>query len=160
MAQINQILLFTGIWLLAKSKITVWEGRFFKKKISIEILRLCLSYVKRLFKSTREVLFSLFLKFLRFCCVWECRFWRHQKPQLENDTFSRKSFYGGFEIVCTLSKKVFWIAPMKCFYLYGSNNSEPLAFEDSNFGVIKDDSLRTTTFQKKFLWEFWVCVYP
>ena len=29
---------------------------------------------------------------------------------------------------------------MKCFYLYGSNNSEPLAFEDSNFGKSTDQN--------------------
>ena len=38
---------------------------------------------------------------------------------------------------------------MTCFYLYGLNNSESLAFEGLNFGVIKDDSLRTTLFEEK-----------
>ena len=75
-----------------------------------------------IFKSTSEVLLSLFLKLLRFSCFWECGFWRDERSQFENNTFWRKNVYGSFEIVSILCKKVFWVAPMKCFYLYGSNN--------------------------------------
>ena len=35
------------------------------------------------------MLFSLGLRYLRFCCFQECWFWRDQRPQFENEIFSR-----------------------------------------------------------------------
>ena len=53
----------------------------------------------------------------------------------------------------TVRKKVFSGAPVKCFSLYGSNNSDCVVFENHAFGEIKDDSLKTTPFQKKIVME-------
>ena len=50
MGQITQILLFSGILLLERSKITVREQHFFKKKIVMEVLGLHLPYIKRYFQ--------------------------------------------------------------------------------------------------------------
>ena len=50
MPQITEILLFLGMPLLERSKITVWERHVFKKKIAMELLSLCLPYVKRYFR--------------------------------------------------------------------------------------------------------------
>ena len=58
MAQIIQILLFWALSILQRSKITVWERHLLKKKLSMEVLRLCLPYVKRLFQ---EYQWSAFL---------------------------------------------------------------------------------------------------
>ena len=49
----------------------------------------------------------------------------------------------------TLCKKVFSGVPVKCFSLYGLNNSDPVVFGNAAFGEIKDHSLRTKTFQKE-----------
>ena len=46
MAQITQILLYLGMPLLEKSKITAWYRHLFKK-IAFEVLGICLPYVKR-----------------------------------------------------------------------------------------------------------------
>ena len=37
---------------------------------------------------------------------------------------------------------------MKCFFLYGSNNSDSVVFGNDGFGEMKDHSLRTAPFQK------------
>ena len=38
---------------------------------------------------------------------------------------------------------------MKCFSLYGLNNSDSIVFVNVAFGEIKDHSLRTTLLQEK-----------
>ena len=38
---------------------------------------------------------------------------------------------------------------MKCFLLYGSNNTYSVAFGNATFGEIKDHSLKTTPIQNK-----------
>ena len=55
-----------------------------------------------------------------------------------------------FRYVSSLRKKIFLVAPVKCFFLYGSNNSDCVVFGNTIFRKIKDNSLRTTPFQKKF----------
>ena len=47
----------------------------------MEVLGMCLPYVKRYFKRTSEVLFSLWLKSLRFCWFQECH--RDQGSQFQ-----------------------------------------------------------------------------
>ena len=67
----------------------------------------------------------------------------------ERHLFKKKICYGSFEFVCTFHKKVFSGAPVKCLFLYGSNNSDCVIFGNAAFGEINDRSLRTTPFQKK-----------
>ena len=50
-----------------------------------------------------------------------------------------------------LRKKVFLGAPVKCFSLYGSNNSDSVVFRNVGFTEIKDHSLSTIDFLKTFL---------
>ena len=45
----------------------------------------------------------------------------------------------------------FLAAPVKCFLIPGSNNSDSIVFGNATFGEIKDHSLRTTPFQKNLL---------
>ena len=90
MVQITQTLLFSGMPLLERSKITVWKRHLFHKKI----------------------------------CY-----------------------------VSTLCKKVFSGAPVKCAFLYESNNLNSVVFENDGFAEIKDHSLRTTTFKTKLSME-------
>ena len=55
----------------------------------------------------------------------------------------------------TLRKEVFSGAPVKRVFLYGSNNSDSVAFGNAGFAEIKDDTLRATLFQKSILlWKF------
>ena len=63
--------------------------------------------------------------------------------------FQKKICYGSFEFVSTFHKKVFSGAPVKCLFLYGSNNSDCVISGNAAFGETKDHSLRTTPFQKK-----------
>ena len=51
----------------------------------------------------------------------------------------------------TLCKKVFSGAPVKCAFLYESNNLNSVVFENDGFAEIKDHSLRTTPFKKKII---------
>ena len=78
----------------------------------------------------------------------------------EGHLFKQKFIYGSFGFVSTLRKKVFSGAPVKWIFLYGLNNSDSVVFGNAAFGEIKDHSVRTTPFQKRFLLEkFWICVY-
>ena len=61
----------------------------------------------------------------------------------------QKNCYGSFGFVSTLRKKVFSGEPVKCFLLYGSNNTYSVAFGNATFGEIKDHSLKTTPIQNK-----------
>ena len=49
-----------------------------------------------------------------------------------------------------LPKKVLSVAPVKIFFLLGSNISD-FVFENVGFREIKDHSLRATLFEKSFL---------
>ena len=91
MAQITQILLFSGILLLKRWKIIVW-------KINLP---------------------------------------------------SNKSCWWSFRYVSSLSKKIFFRAPVKCFSLYGSNYSDSGPFKNVAFGDIQDHSLKKAHFKKK-----------
>ena len=52
----------------------------------------------------------------------------------------------------TLHKKAFSEAPVKCVFLYGSDNSYCAVLGNVTFGEIKDYNL-TAPFQKKFIYE-------
>ena len=68
---------------------------------------------------------------------------------LRTTSFQKKPCYGSFGFVSTLYKKLFSIAPVKCFFPYNSNNWDSVVFWNAAFGEIKDRSLRMTIFQKK-----------
>ena len=51
----------------------------------------------------------------------------------------------------TLRKKVFSGAPVKCVFVYGSNNSDSIIFGNTAFGEIKDYSLNRIDFFKNVL---------
>ena len=50
----------------------------------------------------------------------------------------------GFRYVSTLRKKVFLVAPVKCVFLYSSNNSDYVVLENVALEGIKNHSLTTT----------------
>ena len=95
--------------------------------------------------------FSLWLKWLRFCCCRECCFWRDQRSQFQKDTFSKKkkNLQWSFEFLSTLCKKVFSGATVKGIFVCGSNNSDSVVFGNTALGDIKDHSLIMTRFEKK-----------
>ena len=47
-------------------------------------------------------------------------------------------------------KKIFSAAPVKLFFIYGTNNSDSVVVGKARFSEIKDHSLITTPFQKRF----------
>ena len=57
MAQITQILLFLGMLLLERSKITVWEWCLFKTRFAMEVLGLCVPYIRRYFQEHHSSVF-------------------------------------------------------------------------------------------------------
>ena len=65
----------------------------------------------------------------------------------ERPLFKKQIINGSFEFGSTLHEKVFSGAPVKCFTLYGSNNSDSVVFGDAAFRGIKKHSLRTTSFR-------------
>ena len=62
--------------------------------------------------------------------------------------------------LANLRRKLFSGAPVKCVFLYGSNNSDCVIFGNATFGEINDRSLRTTPFQKKKFAMEGVRLYP
>ena len=46
----TKTLLFSGMLVLERAKITVWEGYLFKNSFTMELLGMCLPYVKRYFQ--------------------------------------------------------------------------------------------------------------
>ena len=60
--------------------------------------------------------------------------------------FKKLLCHGSFRHFSTLSKNVFSGAPIKCFFLYGSDNPDSVVSENAGFGKIKDHSLITTPF--------------
>ena len=203
MAQITQILLFSGMPLLERSKIAVWEWHFFWKKY--EKFGFVSALLKKVFSGAPVNCFSLYgsnkcncvvfgnlafgeikdhslrtTPFQKKICDQSFRFVSthikryFQEHQLsvfffmaqitvivlflgilllerskitiwEQQRFLKKN-HGSFGFVSTLSKKVFAGAPVRCFSLYGSNNSDSVVFRSFAFGETKDDSLRTTPF--------------
>ena len=72
-----------------------------------------------------------------------------QRSQFENNTFSKKNFYGSFGIVSTWCRNIFWRAALKPFSVYGSNFSDSLVFGNRPFGEMKYRSLRKRSFHTK-----------
>ena len=68
-----------------------FENDTFLKKLAMKVLGMCPRYVKRYFKSTSEVVLSLWLKLPRFCCLRECGFWWDQRLQFEKEVFFKKN---------------------------------------------------------------------
>ena len=122
---------------------------FHKKKLLFKFQVRAYLMKKGILKSTSEMLFSLWLELIRFCSLWEYGFWRHQRLQFDNDTFSVQKSVEVSRLYLSYVKTVFSRAPVKCFYLYSSNCSDSLAFGNAAFGEMKDHSLRTTLFEEK-----------
>ena len=150
-AEITQILLFSGILLLERSKITYWKRQLFQTNC-IEALGICLSYIKKYFQEhqwsdflfvahiTQLLLFSGILLLERSRTkIWKRHIFKKKK---ENAIRS-------FTHVPPLHKRVFSRAPVKCFSLYSSNDLDSAVFRNAAFGEIKDHRLKKTTIQKK-----------
>ena len=141
--------------LLERSKITVREQLLFKKKLCYGSFRYVSNLSKKVFSGAPVK------------CVFLCdsdnsdsvvsvnaAFGEIKDHSLRMTLFEKNIINGNFGFVSTLNKKVSG-APMKCFSLYGSNNSDSVVFENAAFGEIKDHSLIMTPFQKNpFLWKF------
>ena len=80
----------------------------------------------------------------------EMSFWRDQRSQFENNTFSKKNCNESFQCVSTLHKKVLSGATMKRVFLYGSNKSDSVVFGNADFREIEYHSLSTMGFSKVF----------
>ena len=150
-AEITQILLFSGILLWERSKITYWKRQLFQTNC-IEALGICLSYIKKYFQEhqwsdflfvahiTQVLFFSGVLVLERSrTTIWKRHIFRKKK---ENAIRS-------FTHVPPLHKRVFSRAPVKCFSLYSSNDLDSAVFWNAAFGEIKDHRLKKTPIQKR-----------
>ena len=150
-AEITQILLFSGMLLLERSKITYWKRQLFQTNC-IEALGICLSYIKKYFQEhqwsdflfvahiTQLLLFSGILLLERSrTTIWKRHIFKKKK---ENAIRS-------FTHVPPLHKRVFSRSRVKCFSLYSSNDLDYAVFRNAAFEEIKDHRLKKTPIQKK-----------
>ena len=149
MGQITQILLFSGILLLERSKITVREQHFFKKKIVMEVLGLHLPYIKRYFQKDQLSVSYFMAQITQILLFSGILLLERSKITVRERHLFKINCYGSFGSASTLHKKVFSEAPVKCVLLYGSNNSDSVVFRNAAFREIKNHSLRMTPFQNK-----------
>ena len=137
----------------------------FLEKISMQALRLSLPFIKsfcwifryvpflwtKFFSRAPVKCFSLYgSNYTDLVVLRNVAFGEIKDHSLRTTLFQEKNFNVSFGIVSTLCKKVFSRAPVKCFSLYGLNNSDSLVFGNATFGEIKNHSLRTRRFQKIF----------
>ena len=128
----------------------------FLKTISMEVSGMCLPYVKRYFQEHQLSLFFFMAQITQILSFSIMPILQRSKITLwEQHLFKNKIINRSFGFVSILCKKVFSEASVKCFSLHGSNNSDSVAFQNADFGEIKDHSFRTTPFRKTFLlWKF------
>ena len=126
----------------------LWLEQFNNHNFSktFQVLSICLPYVFwKVFSAARMKCFFRAQK-LKSCCFWECRFWRTQRSQCNNQTFSK--IFSAMEYL-SIRKNIFSATPVKCFFNQGSNNWYSVVFRNKGSGGIKDHSTTKTHFQKK-----------
>ena len=162
MAKITQILLFSRILVLERSKITVWERHLFKKNCYVSF-KFVFNLRKKVFSGGPVKCVFLYRSNNSDSVIFgSAAFGEIKDHSLRKTPFQKKIYYGSSDFKSTLPKKIFLGALVNCVFLYGSNNSDSVIFGNAAFGGIKDHSLRTTPFQKKkeeLRWKFWVCVH-
>ena len=152
MIQITQILLFSGMPHLERSKITVSERHLFKKKFAMKVLGLCISYVKMYFQEHLRSDFLFMAQITQILLFLRIQLLQRSKITVwERHLFKKKICYGSFRYMSTLHKRVFLGALVKYVFLYGSNNSDSVVAENDGFVDIKNHSLRETSFKKKII---------
>ena len=149
-AQITQILLFSGILLLERSKITVRERHLFKINC-YGSFGFASTLHKKVFSGAPVKCVLIYGSNNSDSVVFRNAAFREIKDHsLRMTPFQNKICYGSFGFVFTLHKKVFSGAPVKCFFLYGSNKSDSVVFRNADFAVIKYHSLSTIDFSEIF----------
>ena len=133
---------------------------FQQKFFCMELLGMCLPYVKRYFQRHQYSAFFFMAHRTQILLFSGMLFLERSKIKFWLRQLSKKFFcYGSFRCVSTLRKKLFSGAPVKGFFLYCSSNSDSVVFGNTGFEDIKDHSLTTTHFQEFFLlWKFHACV--
>ena len=119
----------------------------------MEVLGLYLPYVKKNFQEHQGIIFFLFCSNNLDSVVFgNAAFGEIKDHSLKMRPFQKKLCYGNLRM-SNLCKKLFSGAPVKCFSLYGSNNSDSVVLGIVHFAEIKDHSLGTTPFEKKLSME-------
>ena len=125
MPQITQILLFSGVPFLERSNITVWEQPLFKEKLCCGSFRYVSNLRKKVFSGAPVMCDFLMTQITQIPLFSVMSIWQRSKITVwGRHIFLKKNCYGSFRYVSTLCGKVFSGAPVKCFSLYGSNNSD------------------------------------
>ena len=130
----------------------------FKKKNCCWSFNYVFTFRKKVFSRVPVKCFSVFGSNNSDSFVFEyAAFGEAKDHSLVATLFRKNIFDGSFRYVSILRKKVFSGAPMKCFSLYDSNESDSLVFGNAAFGDIKDESEAFS--KRKLLWKFWDYVY-
>ena len=153
MDQINQILLFSLMNVLERSKITVQQRHIFKKIFSHGNFRYVSSLSKKVFSAAPVNHFFLYgpnnskpNKTKQDSLVFRNASFRENKDHsLRTTPFQKILINKSFGFVSTLRKKVFSGALVKFFPFYGPSNSDSVVFGNATFAEIKDHSLKTTS---------------
>ena len=127
----------------------------------MEVLDMCVPYVKNVFSRTSEIFFFFRPQITQSLLHLVIPVWERSNVTVKQRGLFKYFFcYRSFRYVSTARKKVFSAATVKCFFLQGSYYSDSLVLGNANIGEIKGRSLTTTPFQKLFLlWKFQSCIY-
>ena len=152
MAQITQILLFSWMWLLERSKITVWERNLVKKKFNYGSFVVMSTLRKKVFSGAPFKYFFLYGSSNSNSVVFGNTSLAEMKDHsLRVTPFQPKKYcYGSFGFASTLCIKLFSGPPAKCFSLHDSNNSDSVVFVNSTFWEVKDHILSPIEFLQIF----------
>ena len=143
--------------ILERSKIAAWEQHVFKNVSCYGSFRYVPTLHKKAFSAAPVKCFLLYAWNNSYYVVFGNASFGEIKDHSLRTTPLQKNFfcYESLRYLSNLHKKVLSGAPVKCCFLYSSNNSDFVVLENAGFGEIKDDSLRMTPFQGFFLlWKF------
>ena len=161
--------MFFPLWLICLRFSCFWESQFWrgqrsqfesntfsKKMFAMEVLGICLPFVKRYFQEHQWSSFFFGAQITHILLFSGMPVSERPKMKVwERHLFHNVFFYVSFYYVSTLCKKVFSAAPVKVVFPQGSNNSDFVVFGNVAFGEIKGHSLSTIDFLKVFLsWTF------
>ena len=103
MAQITHIVLFWGMSLLERSKITIWERHLFKKKIIYESFGFVSALHNKVFSGARVKCVFLYGSNNSYCIVFGNAAWKNQRSQFESRSFWKKNYLRKFWICVCLT---------------------------------------------------------
>ena len=140
-AQITQILLFSGMSVSKRWKITVWKWHLSQNFFC---------YGSFMYLPALKVVFFLGLRCLGLFCFGECHMWRDQRSQFESNVFSKNLF--GIEVlgICLPYVKTYFQEHQWSTFFFRTQITQILFFRESRFWRDKSSQLEHNRFFKSF----------